>query len=97
METPSIYAHLNSKDTDHKAVACSDESPISPVKISSSMDIVPKNQSINDHQPVAPPEVSQPANLLEISSSTHAILGNEASVSRVSVSYLFNRSQLIVV
>ena len=90
MEASSPNAHLNSKDDiDHNLVAPSGESELEsgPVKISSSsMDIMPQNQSVNDHQPVASSEELQPANLVKASSSTYAALSNEACILRVRVS-----------
>ena len=86
---------LNSED-DHKLVALSEESqPTSPVGIASSMDITSKNQSTNDY--IAPTEVSQSANPVEMSSPTYAVLGNEGLVSKVRVGHSFKRSQLIIV
>ena len=89
METPATYAYLNSKDIiDHKLVATSEELQLtSSVKISSSMDIVTKNQAINDQQLVEPSEEPQSVHPAEISSS--GVLSGKTSISRVRVLKLF--------
>ena len=93
MET-STNTPLNSKDViDHhdNLVAPSGEleSKSSLVRISSSsMDIIPQNQSINDRQPVVLSEKLQSANIVKASSSTYAALSNEASILRVRVSVI---------
>ena len=78
METPATYAYLNSKDTiDHKLVATSEESQ--PARISSFRDIMTKQQSMNDHQPVPSAEESQSADHAVSSSVSNGI----ASISKV--------------
>ena len=97
METPATYAYLNLKDTiDHKLVATSEELQLtSPVKIFSSMDIVTKNQAINDQQLVEPSEEPQSAHPVEISSS--GVLSGKTSIPRVRVFKLFHKCELIIV
>ena len=91
METPATYAYLNSKDTiDHKLVAASEESQ--PARISSFRDIMTKQQSMNDHQPVPSAEESQSVHPVEISSS-----GGKTSIPRVRVFKLFHKCELIIV
>ena len=90
METPATYAYLNSKDTiDHKLVATSEESQ--PARISSFRDIITKQQSMNDHQPVPSAEASQSADLAVSSSVSNSI----ASIPQVRVFQSFYRGSIV--
>ena len=86
METPATYAYLNSKDIiDHKLAATSEEPQ--PARISSFRDIMTKQQSMNDHQPVLSAEESQSADLAVSSSVSNSI----ASIPKVRVFQSFYR------
>ena len=78
IQTPLTYTHLNAED-DHKIVIPFEAQPTSSVRISSSMDIMSKNQSVDVYKAVGPSEEPWPAKSAEISSSIFTVRVSQLS------------------